>query len=132
MFVRLILFFTLVPITELFLLLFVGQRIGITYTLIIILITGLTGVLLAKSQGFAVIRKLREQLSWGQLPGDELIEGLFILVGSLFLLTPGLITDVMGLILLLPFTRRPIREYSKKKIRRALDKGSINLVFRRF
>lgn len=132
MFFRLLLLFTIVPITDLYLLLKLGEIIGAYYTVIIILGTGFAGVYLAKSQGFAVINKYREQLGSGQMPGDQLLEGVMILVGALFLLTPGLLTDTTGFLFLLPVTRRPIREFIKKKLRKALSNGSVNISFKKF
>ncbi len=132
MFFRLLLLFTIVPITELLLLLKLGEVIGIYYTILIIIGTGFLGVTLARREGFAVINKYREQLGTGHMPGDQLLDGVLILAGSLLLLTPGLLTDTTGFILLLPVTRRPIREIIKNKLRKALSEGSVNISFRKF
>ncbi|MBU0566711.1 FxsA family protein, partial [bacterium] len=91
-----------------------GKRFGTWHTIGLIVITGIVGATLAKSQGLRVYKNLQASLYNGQMPHNHLIEGLLILVGGAFLITPGLLTDIAGFTLVLPWTRRLIRERLKR------------------
>ena len=120
MFYRLLLLFTVIPFVELIVLIEVGKRIGTLTTLGVIILTGILGASLARAQGFLIIAKIREELSIGKIPTDSLIDGLLILIGAAFLLTPGFITDICGFLLLFPASRaalrEPLRHYFRNKI----------------
>lgn len=109
MFLRLLLLFTVVPLVELFLLVKLGTVIGVGPTVLIVLLTGFLGAVLARWQGLGVVRRLSKDLADGKLPADALIDGLLILIAGAVLLTPGLLTDVFGFFLLLPVGRRMVR-----------------------
>ena len=119
--------FTLVPVFELWLLIEVGKIIGTLPTVFLVASTGFFGVILAKSQGLAVIRKIENSLGEGDLPGEELIDGGCILVGGAFLLTPGLITDLFGFSLLIPATRGLIKPFIRKILRRKISYNTIDI-----
>ncbi len=102
--------FVVVPAFELYLLIQIGQVIGALETFGIILGTGLIGSWMAKTQGLSVWRNLNQRLSTGQIPGKELLDGVIILVSGAFLLTPGVLTDIVGLLGLLPVTRAIVRK----------------------
>jgi len=116
MFYKLFLLFTLVPIAELYLLIKIGGIIGAFNTVLIILATALIGAYLAKSQGFTAIREIQLALHQGRLPARELLHGLFILIGGFTLLTPGFITDFIGISMLLPAMRERYIRYAEKFI----------------
>ncbi len=120
MFYRLLLLFTIIPFIELIVLIEVGKRIGTLTTLGIIILTGILGASLARAQGVLIISKIRDELSMGKIPTDSLIDGLLILIGAAFLLTPGFITDISGFLLLFPASRavlrEPLRHYFRNKI----------------
>jgi len=105
MFVRLLLVFTIVPAVELYLLITIGQWIGPLATVGVIVLTGMLGAAFAKREGLAVIAQLREGAAKGIPPATSLVEGLMVLVGGALLLTPGVMTDVLGFTLILPWTR---------------------------
>lgn len=121
----LLLLFTLIPILELAILIKVGQYWGVWNTVAVVVLTGVSGALLAKSQGLIVLRKIQEELEEGIMPTDKLLDGFLILCGGIFLLTPGFLTDGVGFIILLPFTRNVIKLWLKRKIRRSLDEGRV-------
>jgi len=104
-FIRLLLIFTIVPIVELALLIEIGSYIGVMPTIALVAITGIVGVTLARNQGLIVVTKLRDKLSRGQIPTRDMVEALLILVGGVTLLTPGVLTDITGFLLIIPFTR---------------------------
>ena len=95
----------LVPILEVVTLIFMSKWIGIWPTLLMLVLTSLLGVVLAKRQGLEAIRLAQVQLQHGQLPSQVLIDGLCILIGAILLIIPGFLTDIVGLLLMIPFTR---------------------------
>jgi UPF0716 protein FxsA len=123
-----ILIFILVPVAELGVLLFSGQTIGVWPTLILLIVTGLLGSYLAKKQGINTIRKVQEQIQFGRVPGNEILDGLCVLFGGILLLLPGFLTDILGLILLLPFTRILIKPFILKLIRKWIDKNTFTII----
>lgn len=94
-----------------------GKRIGTLQTIGIIIVTGIIGASLAKSQGLRIYRRIRESVDHGELPHNHLIEGLLILIGGALLITPGILTDAAGFLLVIPWTRKLVREALKKYFR---------------
>ena len=105
MLLRLFLLFTIIPIAELYLLVIVGEKIGMLNTIIIVILTGMIGASFAKAQGGMVLGKIKTDLNQGKMPGKELLEGGLILAGGIMLITPGIMTDFLGFSLIFPFTR---------------------------
>ncbi|WP_035571548.1 FxsA family protein [Halonatronum saccharophilum] len=123
MFFKLLLLFTAVPIIELIILMWLSAHIGIFETVTLIFITGVVGVTLAKAQGFITITKIKLSLARAKLPSDSLIDGLLILIGGAFLLTPGLLTDVSGFSLIIPVSRGFFRKVLKNKFKGKIIQG---------
>jgi len=121
MFIRLLIIFIIVPIIELYVLIEAGRQIGLGATIAMILLTGIAGAYLARSQGFNIINRIQNELNRGTLPTEELFDGAMILAGGLLLLTPGFCTDLFGFFLLTPATRSVmkvwIKQWLDKKIR---------------
>jgi UPF0716 protein FxsA len=114
MLLRLLLIFIITPILEMAILMKLGNYIGIWQTIGIVVITGFIGASLAKRQGLRIYRNIKESLYSGELPHNHLIEGLLILIGGALLITPGILTDAVGFILVLPWTRKLVREKLKR------------------
>ena len=110
---KIIALFILVPIVELILLIKVGEIIGIWYTIGLVILTGFLGAIAAKFEGMRVWHEAQKELMQFQVPADRLIDGLMILIGAIFLLTPGILTDITGFALIIPFTRAPFRKMLK-------------------
>jgi len=123
------LLFTLVPLVELSLLIELGRRIGLGATIAIVIITGILGAYLAKYEGFRIIFRIRRELSAGRLPTEELLDGVIILSGGLLLLTPGLMTDAIGFLALIPPTRSYIKRYLKRKFKQKIDSKQIHTYY---
>ncbi len=123
MLLRLILLFTVIPLIELYLLIQVGRYLGTLPTITIVLITGIIGGMLARSQGLSVQRKIRVDLQNGVIPTDSLIDGLFILIAGALLITPGMITDVCGFALMVPGFRGWFKIWLKGILKRKMDSG---------
>jgi UPF0716 protein FxsA len=115
--------FLLVPVIEIGLFVLSGRYIGVIPTLAIVLLTGFVGAGLAKREGMGVWRRARELMRQGKIPGEEIIEGLCILVGGLLLIAPGYLTDVAGLILLLPSVRKRVVRRLRRWLKERLTKG---------
>ncbi len=121
----LILLFVLVPLIELVLLLKVGELIGVGYTIAVVIVTGVAGASLARLQGLLTLRKIQDEVSRGLMPADKLIDGAVILCSGILLLTPGLITDLIGFMGLIPFTRDLLKRWLTPKLKDAVDQGRV-------
>ncbi|WP_064092601.1 FxsA family protein [Rossellomorea aquimaris] len=115
----------IVPALEIGLLVLSGQAIGLPSTVLLIISTGILGAYLAKKQGIETLRKAQQDMQYGQLPGDAIIDGLCILVGGVVLLTPGFITDAIGFMLLLPTTRKLFKPFIYKLFKRWINNGNV-------
>lgn len=97
------------PVVELVLLGVVGNAIGFGWTVLVVIVTGIVGARLVARQGRMVWREIVLRLESGQIPSVELAHGAMLLVGGAFLVTPGILTDVFGLLLMVPWFRELIR-----------------------
>jgi UPF0716 protein FxsA len=112
----LILVFILGPLVELYVIYRVGHAIGAVPTLAILAADSLLGAWLMRSQGRAVWRRFNETLRAGQIPQREIIDGVLVIFGGAFLITPGFLTDIIGVCLLLPPTRALFRRAAERRI----------------
>lgn len=127
LFGRLLLLFTLVPVLELALLVWLGQQIGFWPTVGLIAGTALLGSYLAHREGLSVLARFRARVGSGAMPGDELTDGIIILIAGALLLTPGVLTDVVGFLGLFPPTRAVIKRIVTRRFQRGLLNGSIKV-----
>lgn len=125
MFIILLATFILVPLAELLVIIELGSRIGYLYTIVLLLLISLVGAALAKRQGYAAVARIQDDIQHGRMPGDSLIDGALILAGALLLLTPGYITDAVGLLLMLPPVRHPVRLYVRRRLRLAVGRRTV-------
>lgn len=130
MFFKLTLLFTLGPLLEIYVLIRIGEMIGALETVALVVLTGIVGAALAKTQGLLILRRIQSELHQGELPGDELFNGLCVLVGGAFLITPGIISDVLGFLLIVPASRAVFRELIKRKVNRMLQDGTFQIWWR--
>jgi UPF0716 protein FxsA len=105
----LFLLFLVVPFAELFVLIQVGQVIGALPTIGLLIAISVIGAWLVKREGFATLARARERIDAGQVPGREIVDGVLILFAGALLVTPGFLTDVLGVLLLLPPIRAALR-----------------------
>ena len=122
---RLILIFVAVPLVELAILLQIGQWIGLFPTFALVVTTGVAGAALARQQGIRAFVAVQRELAAGRLPGRSLLDGLAILVGGAFLLTPGVLTDLAGFSLLLPASRRWLQRVVRRGLERRIREGTV-------
>ena len=107
--------FLLFPVLELFVLVKVGMSIGFLPTFLLVVATSMLGLFLIRVAGFATALRARESLARGELPAEQMLEGLMVAVGGGLLLLPGFISDVLGLLCLLPVTRRVLVNGIRKR-----------------
>jgi UPF0716 protein FxsA len=127
MFIKLLLLFVLVPILEIYVLLAVGNTIGLWPTLLMVLATGIAGAQLARNQGMSLLAKIQQELAAGRMPTEELIDGAMVLAGGLLLLTPGFCTDLCGFLLLAPFSRVILKRWLRQAFEKKLTAGSVRI-----
>ncbi len=127
MFIRLLLLFTFIPVLELIILIKVGAWIGVAPTIALILLTGIAGAYLARTQGLDLAMRIQRELNEGRLPAEELLDGAMVLVGGILLLTPGFFTDLSGFILLVPGTRQFCKKTVRLWMKRYIDQGRITI-----
>lgn len=128
LFGRLFVLFVLVPVIELALLIQIGRAVGLLPTVGLVLLTGAAGAWLARAEGLRVFFSFQNELQTGQLPGQAVFDGLCVLVGGALLLTPGVLTDLVGFALLLPPTRRWIQRRMRRSLERRMQDGSVRVV----
>ncbi|HHZ19556.1 MAG TPA: FxsA family protein [Firmicutes bacterium] len=118
----------LLPFAELWLLLEAGRVIGVWSTIFLVVATGLAGLILARAQGFMVLQRIGQELAKGQVPAGELLEGCGVLLGGLFLLLPGFITDFLGLLLLTFPVRRLLINLLQRRLARWVRRGTVQVI----
>ena len=115
MFIKLFLAFTLVPVIEIYLLIKIGAQLGAFNTVLIVILTGLLGASLARREGIKTMTKVRESLNRGELPAEEMLDAMLIFSAGIVLLTPGFITDLTGLAILVPNARYWFKRWLRRK-----------------
>jgi UPF0716 protein FxsA len=106
--------FLVVPLAELAVIIQVGQWLGVLDTLVLLVLISVVGAWLAKREGLGVLRRIRQQLDLGRVPGAELVDGFLVLFAGALLLTPGFLTDCLALLLLLPPVRAAVRRVLRR------------------
>lgn len=104
----LFLLFIIVPIIEITVLIQVGQAIGAWYTVGLVLLSAFIGVNMLRQQGLSTLARARQRMDRGEVPGEEMVEGILLAVGGAMLVTPGFVTDVIGFSCLIPAVRRAL------------------------
>jgi UPF0716 protein FxsA len=114
----LIALFIVVPLAELYVIIQVGEAIGVVPTLALLLADSVLGSMLLRHQGRAVWRRFNEALAAGRMPHREVVDGVLVIFGGAFLLTPGFLTDIVGAVLLVPPTRALVRRLLARRLMR--------------
>ncbi|MCK4846677.1 MAG: FxsA family protein [Deltaproteobacteria bacterium] len=123
---KLFLLFTIVPAIELALLITIGTRIGALNTIVIVLATGFIGAYMVRAEGLDVVRRLQRTMAEGAFPAEEILDGVMVLVSGALLITPGVMTDIIGFLMVIPKSREPIKRLIKIYL-----KGKVYLGIRR-
>lgn len=127
MFIKLLIIFIFVPVMELYILIEAGRIIGVAATIGLIVMTGIAGAWLARSQGLEILQRIQQETANGRMPAQTLIDGALVLVGGLLLLTPGFFTDTLGFSLLVPLTRELWRKGLQHWLEKQVRQGSMTI-----
>lgn len=122
--------FICMPIVELAVLMRVHDHIGFANTIALVIVTGVAGAFLARQQGFMVLMQIRRDMAEGRMPAPRLMDGVMILVAGVLLVTPGLVTDVVGFLLLMPPVRSGIRAWLRRKLEDSIRRGNTTITWR--
>jgi UPF0716 protein FxsA len=128
MLAKLFALFTIVPLIELLLLIPLSQAMGTLPTIALVVTTAVVGAILGKSQGLGAWNRITTEFGQGKLPGDAIIDGLIVLVACVLLITPGVLTDVLGISMLIPFLRAPVRKLLKARWTNRLQNGAVTYI----
>ena len=115
--------FILVPLAELYVILQVGDAIGAVWTILLLAADSVLGAVLLKAQGRTVWRRFNETLAAGAMPHREVLDGVLVIFGGAFLVTPGFLTDIVGIAFLLPPTRALVRRSLMRRLSRRVTTG---------
>ncbi len=127
----LLVLFTVVPLLEVVLLTYLGTLLGVWPTIALVLVTGAIGAWLAKQEGLRVWTRWQEALAAGRMPEEGILAGVLVLVGGVLLVTPGVLTDAVGLSLLVPWSRQRIAAAIRTQLERRFSmQGSVQQVVR--
>lgn len=110
-----LLLFIIMPIIEIAVLLRVGDAIGWLSTLAVVILTAIIGTVMLRQQGLATLARAQQRLGAGEMPAEQLLEGVLLMIGGVLLLTPGFVTDTFGFLCLVPFTRQAMVRYMKSR-----------------
>lgn len=117
----------MVPLVELYLLVALGRVLGPAPTIVLVLVTGALGAWFARLEGARVIRRWQEAMARQQLPKDGVIDGFLIFIGGVMLITPGILTDIAGLSMVMPPTRRLIAGFVRRWFERQIASGRVQV-----
>jgi len=112
----LFLIFIVVPIVEISILIQVGEQLGVMSTIGLVILTAAIGASLVRSQGLQTLMTAQQKIQQGQQASQEVIEGIMLAIAGVLLVTPGFATDTLGLLMLMPLTRKPIANYFVAKL----------------
>jgi UPF0716 protein FxsA len=115
--------FIIVPLAELYVILRVGDAIGAVWTILLLAADSVLGSLLLRAQGRSVWRRFNDALAAGRMPHREVMDGVLVIFGGAFLITPGFLTDIVGLLLLVPPTRALVRGLLARRLGRRVAVG---------
>ena len=127
MFGKLLLLFIGVPLVEVLILIKLGEMMGFGSTVLLVIGTGFLGALLARHQGLKAWLQITSELQAGRIPAAQMLDGLLIFVAGIVLLTPGLLTDILGFLLLLPFSRALFKAWIGRKLKKMANRHEMGM-----
>jgi UPF0716 protein FxsA len=127
MFFKLFLIFAVIPLIELGILIKIGTHIGTLNTISLVILTAAIGAYMVRLEGIGVMSRIQQNMQEGQFPAEELINGAMVLVAGALLLTPGVFTDVIGFLMVIPVSRNVIKRLIKQYIEKNISSGDIHI-----
>ena len=128
MLLKLFLGFTLIPVLEIYLLIKIGHYLGAFNTVIVVIVTALLGASLARHEGIRTMIRLRESMNRGELPAEEMLDAVLIFIAGIVLLTPGFITDLAGIAILIPNTRSRLKRWMRGKFEEWISENRADII----
>ncbi|RQD61866.1 MAG: FxsA family protein [Desulfonatronovibrio sp. MSAO_Bac4] len=119
--------FVIIPVLEIYIIIKIGSYIGAGWTVFLVIGTAFLGALLAKMQGAQTMFKMRENMQRGIPPTNDILDAFLIFAAGLVFLTPGFLTDIMGVLVLFPPTRQPIKFWLIKKLDQWMRQGNVHI-----
>ena len=126
---RFFLLFTLVPLVELYILIKIGSYIGAFQNVALVVFTALFGVVIARIEGLRKLQQIKQSLSQGIVPAEEMVDGVLIFVAGILLIIPGVLTDLFALVLLIPYTRTLFKRWLRRRFDRMVAAGNVRLQY---
>ena len=126
---RFLLLIVLVPLLELYILIKIGGYLGAFQTIALVVLTALFGIVLARFEGLRTLQQIRQNLSQGIVPAEEMVDGVLIFVGGIFLIIPGVLTDLFALVLLIPYSRTRFKRWLRRRFDRMIAAGNVRLQY---
>lgn len=123
MFWIIFLIFIVIPAIEIGIFVWTGSYLGIWALISLIIITGIIGTLLVKYQGLETLRRAQLAMQRGELPGEQILDGICIILGAVLLISPGFLTDTIGFLLVLPWSRKPFKRLMIPFIKKNMNNG---------
>jgi UPF0716 protein FxsA len=128
MLLKLFLAFTLIPVLEIYLLIKIGHYLGAFNTVVVVIVTALLGASLARHEGVRTMMRVRESLNRGELPAEEMLDAVLIFIAGIVLLTPGFITDIAGIAILIPAARSILKRRMRSKFDEWITQNRNNVI----
>lgn len=125
LFLFLLIVFIVVPAVEIALFIWTGGHIGLWSVILLIILTGILGTMVVRHEGLETIRKAQLAMQQGEVPRDQLLDGILILIGAILLITPGFFTDAVGFLIVFPLSRKPFKKLLTYYILKKIKDGSI-------
>jgi UPF0716 protein FxsA len=124
---RLLFLFIFVPLLELYILIKIGSYLGAFQTVALVVLTALFGIVIARIEGLRKLQQIKQSLSQGIVPAEEMVDGVLIFVGGILLIIPGVLTDLFALVLLIPYTRTIFKRWLRRRFDRMVAAGNVRL-----
>jgi len=124
---RVLLLVILIPLLELYILIKIGGYLGAFQTITLVILTAILGSVLARFEGLRTLQQIRQSLSQGIVPAEEMLDGVLIFIGGILLITPGVLTDLFALVLLIPYTRTIFKRWLRRRFDRMVATGNVRL-----
>jgi UPF0716 protein FxsA len=128
MLLKLFLAFTLIPVLEIYFLIKIGHFLGAFNTVVVVVVTALLGASLARHEGIRTMIRVRESLDRGELPAEEMLDAVLIFIAGIVLLTPGFITDIAGIAILIPAARSMLKRRMRRKFDEWITQNRNNII----
>jgi UPF0716 protein FxsA len=125
----LLILFILVPVLELYILIKIGSYLGAFQTVALVVFTALFGIVIARLEGLRKLQQIRQSLSQGIIPAEEIVDGVLIFVAGILLVIPGVLTDLFALVLLIPYTRTIFKRWLRRRFDRMVATGNVRLQY---